>query len=308
VSDHIDHQRVLAEIDEEVRRRRDAGDIPVDLERELDALFARHIPAMSFEATFDQVLDRVEGAAIIDTAAPTTSARPGVPALKKTIQRSVLWMFDHLARQVTSFAEASTRALRLLDERVEALEQAVAVATPFDAGVGAMRVDPHWAAALPGLLEGVNGRIAVLDAGEGALVAALVAGGADAYGVEPDPAAAQVGAGAGLEIRVDDSASHLRRVDDDTLGAAVLVGCVDYLPANAKLTLTQLAARKVRPGGRVVILGSDPAAWAAANPVAADLAPGHPFHHETWERVLGDFGLETSVTNGPGSYAVLARR
>jgi len=140
------------------------------------------------------------------------------------------------------------------------------------------------------------------------LLGALVDAGVDAYGVEPDPARAQGAIGRDLEVRTDDAASHLRRVDDGALAAVVLLGGIEILPGNMKLTLVQLVARKLTPGGRIIVVGSDPDAWGRANPIAADLSPGRPFHAETWVEVLRGHGFDAAVQRSTESYAVAASR
>ena len=307
MTEQIDHQRLLAEIDEEVRRRRASGDIPVELERELDELFARHTPAMALEGTFEQVVDRAEGASVINARAPATSERPGVPAVKRTLQRSVQWMLDYMARQVTSYAEATTRALRVLGDRVDVLERTVAVTVLADFDRETPDRD-HWVATLPRHLAGTAGRVVVAEAGDGALVRALRDSGIDAYGVEPDAATAHTAVQGGLEVRIDEPTAHFQRIDDGALAGAVLVAAPDYLPANAKLALARLATRKVAHGGTVVVVTSDVGTWEAADPVAADLAPGRPFRPETWVRIMRDNGLSSVIDRGPGSSAVIASR
>ena len=301
----MDQARLLAEIDEEVRRKRESGDLPPGFEKELDLVFARFAPVHALEGDFDQVLAKAEEGAFIDVLAPYDSGRAAVAPVKRVVRKAILWVIRYLAEQVTAFAQAITKATRLLGERVDALESALPVAAPLGqpAHIPGLR---HWKAALPKLLRGAPGRVLHAECGEGELVAGLVRARVDAYGVDPHAPDEKPG----LDLRPDTMAEHLKRLPDGALGGIVLSGAIDRLPAPAKLALLDAATAKVAPDGVVVVLGTDPLAWGRdAFVVEADLAPGRPFHAETWERVLGERGFEKIVAHHEAaSYAVVARR
>jgi hypothetical protein len=300
----LDHQKLLAEIDEDVRRRRESGDIPADLERELDLVFARFAPVDALEADFQQVLTRAEQATFIDTIAPVESSRPGVPYVKKVVRKIVGWYVRYVAQQTSAFAHAITKALRLLGERVDVLEQALP--GPVRAEV---RSDPSelapWTAWVVDRLRGAAGRVLHGEAGDGALVAALVDAGVDAYGVGP-----VVETQAHVELREDEVAVHLHALPDGSLGGLVLSGCVDYLPVGAQVHLADLAAAKVAPGGVVVVVSRDPRSWAEGMPAwQSDLAPGRPLRSGTWAHLLESRGFaDAGVVDGerPGGLEPVA--
>lgn len=299
MTERLDHDKLLAEINEEVQRRRDSGDIPADLERELDLVFARFAPVDALEADFEQVLTRAEQSTFIDTIAPVESSRPVVPFLKRIIRKVIGWYVRYVAQQTTGFAHAIARAVRLLGERVDVLEQASPTAAPrlpsTTKDVG------HWAPIVVERLQaaGVTGRVLHADAGDGSLLAALVEAGFDAYGVDPVPQA-----GARLhEVREDAVDVHLRAVPDDALGAVVLSGCVDRMPMGAQLRVVDLAVAKAPV---VIVIGRDPAAWQRSQPaIQVDLAPGRPLHAETWAHLLDERGCATEVVQGPAGEGAL---
>lgn len=296
MNERLDHDKLLAEINEEVQRRRESGDIPADLERELDLVFARFAPVDALEADFEQVLTRAEQATFIDTIAPVESSRPVVPIFKKVVRKLIGWYLRYVAQQTTGFAHAITRAVRLLGERVDVLEQASPVAAPKVAS--ANNDLGHWAPIVVDRLAGVRGRVLHADAGDGSLLAALKEAGIDAYGVDQSPSD-------GLhEVREDDVDVHLRAVPDDSLGAVVLSGCVDRMPLGAQLRLVDLAVAKAPV---VIVIGRDPAAWSRSqHAVQVDLAPGRPLHAETWAYLLGQRGCEsTDIVQGPAGEGAL---
>ena len=128
----------------------------------------------------------------------------------------------------------------------------------------------------------------------------LLARGVDAYGVEPVEALAQRADEDGVEVRLDPVAAHLRALPDRVLGGLVLSGCVDRLPPGALVELAELAALKLAPGGKLVVVGTHPAAWGRdRDPIAADLSGGRPVHAETWCHILGARGFrDLRVTQG----------
>jgi hypothetical protein len=293
----IDHDRLRAEIDAEVRRLRESGELPAGFERELDLAFARFAPVHAIGDDFDQVLERAEQSTFVDVLAPTASAQPLVGHVKRVIRKAIIWEVRYVAQQVSGFAAAVTRAVRLLGTRVDDLErlspaparlrvEAASAAAPLDAG--------FWSPVVLELLAGVSGRVLHAEAGDGGLVAALVDAGFDAYGVDPveRPAPAR------LEVRTDDVAGHLRALPDDALGGLVLSGCVERLPVGALAELAALAAARVAPGGKVVVVSADPRGWERHRPpVEVDLAGARPLHDETWCHLLRARGLDAAVAS-----------
>lgn len=305
MADAIDHQRLLAEIDEEVRRRRESGDLPADFERELDLVFSRFAPVHALGDDFDRVMERAEQLTFVDVLAPVESTHPVVPYVKRVVRKAIAWEVRHVAQQVSAFAATATRALRLLADRVDAaegspaararaLELCRAAAPAFDL--------ERWAPVVVAAAHGATGRVLHAECGAGDLVATLAGAGVDAYGVDPraqSPAP-------GREIRLDDARTHLRALPAGALGGVVLSGCVDWLSPPALVELADLATSRVGPGGVVIVVGTHPRAWTAP---AADLAPGRPASPATWEHVLlagGAAGAEVLDEDGP-QYAVIAR-
>lgn len=312
MTEPLDVDKLMAEIEEDVRARRRSGELPADLERELDLVFARYAPVGAVSGDFEQVVARVERSAFIDVQVPVASEKPVVPYVKRALKKSMGWYLNYLAQQVSAYAHASTRAMRILGERVERIEREEAPGAGA-AALAALRRDRQaddlgaWHATVAERLGGATGRVAHAEAGNGALVAALKAAGFDAYGVEPldglalDPVA-------GAELRIDEALDHLRVLPAGALGGLVLSGCVDRAPRGEQLELVRLASTRLDDGGTLAVLGTDPSSWAAADPVAADLAPGRPLHAATWAHLLQAEGLTSvEVDERDGRYLVTGR-
>lgn len=304
----IDPDVLMAEIEAEVRARRAAGDLPAGFERELDLAFARYAPVGAMGDDLESVLARAEQASFLDLAAPVESARLGVPLAKRLVRKVVFFNLHHLAEQVTSLSLVLVRALRLLGERVERLEEAVPGATASAATGHSPSAAPlapavdlaAWEARLVAAFRGAEGRVLHGECGAGALIGRLREAGVDAYGVEPVPERAEAAGAAGFEARPVEVLDHLRAVGRGALGGLVLSGCVDRLAPAAQRELAELAATRLGAGRPLALLGTSPSAWLRAlGPVATDLAPGRPLHPDTWVRLLEGAGF-SSVEAHPG--------
>jgi hypothetical protein len=305
----IDLARIQAEINDEVKRRRAAGDFPPGLERELDAMFARYAPAGA-AGDFDEVLVQAETQSFIHVDVPTDSNLPGAEYVKRGLRRAMAWYLRFIANQVTGFAGAVTRSVRLLGVRVDALERVTVLAADRTLReINDRRAGPdlgEWADLVVGELDTVNGRVLHTECGEGSLLGPLTRAGVDAYGVEPVERLVLAASQAGLDVRADDAIVHLRALPDASLGGLVLSGAVDALPLGDVLELADRAGVVVAPGGTTIVVSSGP----PTDPVIADLSPGRALHPETWVHLLQGRGHDkTTVHTGVGgAYAVVARR
>jgi hypothetical protein len=292
----IDLDRVRREIDDEVRARRAAGDFPADMERELDLAFARVSPAATAGNDLQGLLQAADRAAFIDPHPPTGSRIPVLGAVKKTERKLLGWYFNHLAQQVTIFAGTAVRAMQLLTDRLERVEQAlprvgaagIGHATPADLGTD---VADRLAAAFAGVHE----RVLVAGDDRG-LLGPIVAAGVDAYGMAGSDAAAGSGGGSSVERRAGDPLDHLARLAPGSLGGVVLLG-LDPLATATKLAYLESAAAALVDGGRLAVVAQRSEDWGDANPVEADLAPGRPLRPETWASVLAADGFVDIVVH-----------
>jgi hypothetical protein len=322
----VDPAAVVAELEADVARRRAAGAYPPGLERELDALLARHAPDRLADAPLDELLARAEVAALVDVDVPTTSGVPGGAPAKRALRRLMAWFLAYVAQQVTASSRATVAVLGALARKVEALEAAspavvAASLPPLDAVTPvADWVDDVVAAVRAAPADGPT-RVCVSHAADGVLLDALVRAGVDAYGVEPDAASAEALAARGLDVRPGAAADHLARVGPASLLACVLAGGVEHQALGVRLQALDRALAALAPGGVLAVLSATPTAWdAAASPVSRDLAPGRPLHPETWIAVLAARGVaDVRVQqHGPGpgpdavasasAYLLVARR
>lgn len=311
--DHVDMQQLAAEIEAEVRARRAAGEYPPGFERDLDRLFDRFAPP-EVSNDFDAALERAEDLVIIDPVIPVASRNAGLGAVKRAEAKLIGWYHVWLAQQISALATAINTAMRLLGGRVEELEHItgdIARARSVGARVPARRDDGAWSDLVVGALRGCDGRVAVVECGEGALLAALVHAGLDAYGVEPRASIADEALARGLEVRIDDGTAHLHAVGAGALGGLVLRGLVERAQLGELLLLVDAAAAKLAVGGRLVVCSVARAVWdEGATAAEADLVAGHPLHPDTWRAVLPEQGFDDVEVHaaGAGAYVVTAVR
>lgn len=308
-----DLRRVMAEIDEEVRRRRASGDLPARVERELDELFLQHSPVAGHGGGLADALRMVDASAFIDPVVPVASNKSGGAVVKKGLRTLNLWYIGFVTHQVSRFATAVSRSLHLVDDRLQALERQLAAQRVPPSGVvevpWAHRPEAWWVPAAVDALAGAPGRVLHAACGDGWLVRALTGRGADAYGIDPRPGVVARAELEGADLREEDLLEHLRAVAPLSLGGVLLSGVVDGMGPGERRQLLDLLSDRVAPEGVLVVHSLSPAAWASDRaPVAADLAPGHPLRPASWAGLLGPIGFEATVPDPASAddYVVVA--
>jgi hypothetical protein len=288
----LNHAALLREIDAEVQRRRAAGDLTPEFERELDLAFADHAPPAALGGDLDSMLDQFEQAAFIDVDAPVDSARPGGAQVKLVLRKAMAFNFRHVAYQVGAMGQAQLMIMRAM--RDEQLRQARYVPGASEAVTERIRGLQRSPFELPEqrIIELVGtppGRVAVVGAGDGALVVGLRSNGVDAYGVEADPQLP--GDIDEMLVRRQGHLAHLERLAPEVLSVAVLV--MGAAPLADALRSIDLALPSLVPGGKILVVSEDPISWESRlDPVHRDLAVGRPLSAETWSYLLSGSGME----------------
>lgn len=297
----VDQDLLLAEIYEEIERRRSTGELPAELERELDRAFAELAPPGAVGDDGALAIERVQRTSFIQPRVPLEHLRPPVSQVKRVLFKLMAWYVHFVTDQVTAFGGAVTQALRSQDQRLTALEEGGAqLPERLRAELDRLPERPvpdSLVEAVVDALTGVRGRVLVAEAGDGFLLRALHAAGIDAYGAEPRRSRLPQALRDGLEIRPTTALEHLRVLADARLGAVVLAASATERSAPVvQAELAAQAARAVGRQGQVLVLSQTPRAWADAGPVA-DLAPGRPLRPATWAHLLQSVGLaEVSTT------------
>ncbi len=291
-------EQVMAEIAEEVRLRRASGDLPPKLERELDELFLAHSPVAGRGGDLGEALRMVDAATFIDPVVPVESERAAGAAVKKGMRSMLLWYVGWVTHQMSQSASAVSRALHIVDDRLQKLERQVEVQRVPGAGVveypALHRPDAWWVDPAVDAVAKAPGRILHAACGDGWLVRRMMAAGGDAYGVDPRSQVVDVAELGMVDLRDETVEEHLRAVAAAGLGGVVLSGTVDGMAGGERTQLLSLIAGRLAPGGTLVIHSVSRDAWGADNaPPQTDLAPGRPLRPETWITLLEHDGYES---------------
>ena len=308
-------EQVMAEIAEEVRLRRASSDLPPKLERELDELFLAHSPVAGRGGDLGEALRMVDAATFIDPVVPVESQRATGAFVKRGLRSGLLWYVGWITHQVSQYASAVSRALHIIDTRLNDLERQVEERRTPGTGVvefpGQHGPDAWWAEPAVAAVAKVPGRILHAACGDGWLVRLIDKAGGDAYGVDPRAHMVDRAELGVLDLRGEEVVAHLRAVAPAGLGALVLSGLVDGLDSGSRAQLLTLVGSGLAPGGTLVVHSVTREAWEAADaPYETDLAPGRPVRPETWCQLLDHMGYEAVAQTGPegADYLVTAVR
>lgn len=125
-----------------------------------------------------------------------------------------------------------------------------------------------------------TGRVVDVGCGRGELVELLVAMGIDVTGVEIDIDLVRDATARGLPVEHGDAVAWLEAGGDARLDGISLIDVVEHLTAQQVVDIVALAARKLRPGGRIIVQSLNPRSLhAVADAFSLDpthVAPVHP--------------------------------
>ena len=105
-------------------------------------------------------------------------------------------------------------------------------------------------------------------------------------------AALSMGRAEGRRVEYADALSHLESLADDSLAAVTLIQVIEHLPIPDQLTLYKTAARKLAPGGFIVVETINPSCLAAlANAYLLDPSHRAPMHPQMTRFLMEQAGL-----------------
>jgi hypothetical protein len=257
----------------------------------------------------------VDAVTFIDPVVPVDSQRAAGAYVKKGMRSLLLWYVGWVTHQMSQSASAVSRALHIVDDRLQELERQVEVQRVPGAAVvefdGLSGPGAWWAEPAVGALAKQPGRILHTACGDGWLVRRIVDAGGDAYGVDPRSQVVDRAELGVLDLRGETAADHLRSVGPAALGGVVVSGLVESMAAGERAQLLDAVSTRLAPGGVLVVHSVTRQTWEAADaPFEADLAAGRPLRAETWCHLLGAHGYDATAQVGPGGadYLVTAAR
>ncbi len=312
----FDVSRVMAEVDDDVRRRRASGELPSARDRELDDLFVAHSPASGQGANLRQALERVDRAMYVDPVVPVDSNHRAGGAIKKGMRSASLWYVGWLTHQINQFASATSRSLHLIEQRLIELE----------GGDGVQRGPRAEVVEFPELHGGERlvGRPGHRRRGPGAPAALCTPlAGTDGWSGGWWPPAVTPTA-----WTLGPAVPHRRWARPPTCGptrwrctsapwppapwarSSSAASSTEWR-AGEREELLRLTTTALAPSGVLVLHSVTATTWhGPAAPVQADLCPGRPLRSGSWCALLDARGYHASVRPGPGEadYLVTAVR
>ncbi len=294
-------------------RRLDALDSEV--EGELSKSFFEFTPVGAVNTERPEMLvTQLERSASIDPLAPVASRKPVGRVAKRLVRKLVFWYMSYVTGQVLRFASYATRLIITHEERLAALEEALAgthtssmapsivPCEPVDLGVWAAQASAALRPVAGGLRppggpeSGVSAfRVLHASCQDGSLVKRLRDDGIDAYGVDERRSLIEAGLarGASPDLREEEVFGHLESVGCSGLAGAVLTGFVEQLERHRLPHLLELLRAAIAPGGVVVLCSAAPEAWSRTrSSLEVDLAPAGPLHASTWVSLLAMHGFD----------------
>lgn len=206
---------------------------------------------------------------------------------------------DHreLLEAMVEGLSATYEALRFADARMHTLEATSERArTPFygwENELAEVDVGEH-VAWIERFMSGIDGRVWIGDAPSVALVDLLSQFGSSRWVVDVRAATALRWAEHDVEVAIDRALDSLARTDARSLAAVVLTGCTDRESLGDASMLLEAAQRALRPGGRLVALGS------VLGAAQGDALGRRPPAQHGWEALLAHRGfsrVETTESN-----------
>ncbi len=104
----------------------------------------------------------------------------------------------------------------------------------------------------PPIFVGTSAPVLEIGCGRGELQGLFKRHGVPSYGIDMDPAMAEIAAAKGLDARVGDGIKHLQGLPDKSLGGLIAIQVVEHLPRQVLEELLRLCAAKVVSGGKVI--------------------------------------------------------
>ncbi len=312
-----DVEALIAELRARVEERRRSGFYPPGFEEDLEAISNAILAQRGRRLPDPTGAIAAVTAAIFDaTRIPVSSSRPAGAFVHQAVARLVARQVHGVLEQMREFAEVVRAALEELAETLTALHTEVTdrldavyerqaaqerAIVQGSAWPGAARVRiplPGWWSAVDLEEHGWGSRAEVLEryrdvaarlaghgpvidlaCGRGELLELLGGMGVEARGWDSEPDLVALAVEHGLAAEPDEAVPGLARVGDAALGGLVMLRRMERLSPAELVQLVDLAGRKVRPGGLVILGGINPAvpgAWthpALCDPALSGLVP-----------------------------------
>ncbi len=129
---------------------------------------------------------------------------------------------------------------------------------------------------------GPGGDVLDVGCGRGEFLDLLAARGIPARGIDINQEMAEICRTRGLNVTTAGAVEYLEKMADDSLGGLLAAQVVEHLEPGYLLRFLELAASRLRPGGRLVLETLNPACWTAFfDSYIRDITHRWPLHPDT---------------------------
>ena len=144
--------------------------------------------------------------------------------------------------------------------------------------------------------QGVPGDVLDVGCGRGEFIELLVSQGIRARGIDTNSEMAEVCRGRGLDVVQADAVGYLGSLPAASLGGVFAAQVVEHLEPAYLIRFLDLAAEKLRPGGRLVLETLNPACWTAFfESYIRDITHRWPLHPETLKYLVLASGFSSAT-------------
>ena len=148
-----------------------------------------------------------------------------------------------------------------------------------------------------------EGPIVDMGCGRGEFMELIDTIGRENWGIEIDPALAEIARDNKLQVKVGDGVEILRKCEDNSLAGISLIQVIEHLTQQQQLDLVEAAFQKLKAGGMLVIETVNPRSLHVfANAFYVDpthTRPVHPEYLAFLQREAGFSNVETHWRNAP---------
>jgi SAM-dependent methyltransferase len=142
------------------------------------------------------------------------------------------------------------------------------------------------------LFEGLED-VVDIGCGRGEFLDLLRAKGIRSRGIDINDAMVEESRARGLDVQKGDALSYLSSLPDASIGGVFAAQVIEHLPGDYLTALIEVAAQKIRPGGRVVFETINPTCWVAFfESYIRDITHVRPLHPETMQYLLRVSGFD----------------
>ena len=239
----------------------------------------------------------------------------GVARIVWRIRRLLYRLLFPLLRRQARYTEANTRLVLNLAERLDIVSESLAgledrvTLAPHSKAEAGLEVDmfeleerfrgpeAEIAGRQSRYIQHFSGIGLVLDigCGRGEFLELMRRNGLESRGIDLDPRMIERCREKGLEAVVAEAGSYLGMLEDESLGGVFCAQVIEHMTSDQVVELVRLCARKLKPGGTLVLETPNPESLAVLTTFSLDFTHVRLYHPLAIEWLMRKAGFEVSL-------------